>query len=216
MSRALLWGSCAAVTLVVAGWWVQGRLTEPPALFEPPIRQIEAAPLCPWREPEADLRDFFLEGATYVTETRILSGLRVELTQHLGRIPEPEENALTLHRVVRGTEKLGAVITRRVKGEHGAIELALAINSRDEVLGLRLQRLREPASVASQVQNPVWLAAFRGRTHNRGWESDDISGLPEEARGSALAIREGVRSLLVLHAAAEATYSASRDHYQKQ
>jgi hypothetical protein len=211
MPRALLWGACVAAVILAVVWQVQTRMREPAVLFDPPVRPIESAPLCPWREPEMDLPTFFPEGASYITETRVLSGLRVELTKSLGRAPEPEENALTLHRIFAGSEKIGFVLTRRVKGEHGAIELVLALNPSGEVLGVRLQRLREPDPIASQVQQAAWLARFRGRTHDRGWDSDDVSALAEEARPSARAIREGVRSLLVLHAPTEGVYSVS-DH----
>ena len=207
MQRALLWGTCAAAVILAVVWQVQTRMREPAVLFDPPVRPIESAPLCPWREPEMDLRTFFPEGASYITETRVLSGLRVELAKHLGRPPEPEENALTLHRIFAGSERIGFVLTRRVKGEHGAIELVMALNPNGEVLGVRLQRLREPEAIANQVQQGAWLARFRGRTHDRGWDSDDTGSLPEEARASASAIREGVRSLLVLHAATEGVYS---------
>lgn len=207
MPRALLWGTCAAAVILAVVWRVQNRKHEPAVFFDPPVRSIESAPLCPWREPEMDLRTFFPEGVSHITETRVLSGLRVELAKHLGRPPEPEESALTLHRVFAGAEKIGFVLTRRVKGEHGAIELVLALNTKGEVLGVRLQRLREPEAIASQVEQTAWLARFRGRTHDRGWDSDDVGTLPEEARASAQAIREGVRSLLVLQAATEGVYS---------
>jgi hypothetical protein len=211
MPRALLWGTCAAAAILAVVWRAQTRTREPAVLFDPPVHPIESAPLCPWREPEVDLRSFFPAGATYITETRVLSGLRVELAEQLGRPPEPEENALTLHRIFAGSERIGFVLTRRVKGEHGAIELVVGLNANGAVLGVRLQRLREPEAIATQVQQSAWLGRFRGRMHNRGWDSDDVSALNEDARASARAIREGVRSLLVLHAATEGVYSVS-DH----
>ena len=212
MPRALLWSTCAAAVILAVVWQVQTRRREPAVLFDPPVRPIESAPLCPWREPEMDLKTFFPEGASYITETHVLSGLRVELAKHLGRPAEPEENTLTLHRVFARSEKIGFVLTRRVKGEHGSIELVLALNPRGEVQGVRLQRLREPEAIAAHLQRTAWLARFRDRAHDHGWDSDDVGTLPEESRASAQAIREGVRSLLVLHAAAEGVYSVLKHH----
>lgn len=208
MRHGLFWAGSVFVSAVLAVFW-QTRTREEPALFDPAVRHIEPAPLCPWRETEADLQRFFPGWTEYVTETRILSGFRVELTQRLGRVPEPEENALTLHGVFAGSEKTGVVLTRRVKGEHGGIELVLALNQRGEVHGVRLQRLREPESVAKWLQNPEWLGLFRGRLHNQGWGSDDVRGLPDEAHISAQAISEGIRSLLILLAASESTEAPS-------
>jgi hypothetical protein len=141
-----------------------------------------------------------------------LSGLRVELTSLLQRVPTAEENALTSHRVLAGPRAIGQVLTSRVKGEHGAIELVLALDDKGEVKGVRLQRLREPESVAHAIQNEAWLAGFRGRTHQSGWDKNDVSQLPEQARASAEAIREGVRSLLVLQAASEGLLAKPHAH----
>ena len=88
---------------------------------------VEPAPLCPWREPERDLRRFF-PGATGIhEELRILSHLRVTLRHDLGRPLTAEEMLLRPYRVVNGAESLGTVLVRRVKGEFGAIELVLAV-----------------------------------------------------------------------------------------
>jgi hypothetical protein len=203
MSKQLIWGCSTAIVVVIGLWQFQVRRNEPAAVFNPPLRQNDAAPLCPWREPETDLKILFPRATHHTTETRILSGHRVELAKHLGRLPEPDENALLRHRVFAGSENIGFVLTRRVKGEHGAIELVVALNPRGEVEGILLQRLREPYSIASQLRNQSWLSSFGGRTYGSGWESDDLVGLSEEARASAIAIREGVRSLLILQTAAE-------------
>lgn len=202
MPRTLLRGAGVAVA-VLAAWAAYSRLQDRETLFEPPVRHLEAAPLCPWREPEVDRQRFFPTATSHASETRILSAFRVELKQHLGRLPEPEENAILRHRVLMGTECIGYISARRVKGEHGAIELVLALNPRGEVEGVSIQRLREPESIAAAIQDRKWLHRFRGRTHAVGWEERDLEELPAEARASGSAVREGVRSLLILHAAAE-------------
>ena len=121
--RWLLAIGLAVVAGVGAVSQFAARHADADALYEPTVSRMESAPLCPWREPEADMRRYFPEATRFVTETRILSGLRVELARDIGRIPTPEENALNLHRVFAGSNELGCVVTRRVKGQHGAIEL---------------------------------------------------------------------------------------------
>lgn len=172
-------------------------------VFDPPVRHVEAEPLCPWREPDVDQQRFFPDATSRIAEKRILSAYRVELTARLGRPPEPEENALLRYRILAGSNSVGFVLTRRAKGEHGAIEVVLAVDVRGGVVATALQRLREPDTVARELEHQVWLGRFRGRTHDRGWETDDLRCLPEEARISAGAIREAVRSLLILQATAE-------------
>jgi hypothetical protein len=160
---------------------------------------IEAAPLCPWRQPEQDLHAFFPEGSRYETETRILSGLRTELAQRLGRVPTAGENALHLYRVTHESEPVGTVVVSRVKGEYGAIEMVLAINAKGEVCGLRFQRLREPEAIANVLERPEWLASFCGKTVQHLWRLGvDIPQVDAPVRPSAAAVVDGVRSLLVL------------------
>ena len=105
---------------------------------------------------------------------------------------------LTVHRVFQDAHPLGAVLARRVKGEHGAIEMVLAVTDAGTAFDLHLQRLREPEAIAAALTDARWLACFRGRAGRQGWEADDVAELPAAARASAAAVREGVRSLLVL------------------
>jgi len=160
--------------------------------------------MCPWREPERDLKQFFPEATHHKIETRILSGQRLELAARLGRTPTGDENALYLYPVYREQTQLGVVLARRVKGEFGAIELVLAVGTNQQVSGLRLQRLREPETSAAALQDPQWLGSFVGKRADSSWQPEhEISGLPPEARISAKAITEGVRSLLILLAMAD-------------
>lgn len=165
---------------------------------------VEPAPLCPWREPARDLRQFF-PGATGIhEEQRILSHLRVELRHDLGRPLTSEEMLLRPYRVLKGGEPLGTVLVRRVKGEYGAIELVLAVSPEGRVRGLRLQRLREPEAVAAALTAPRWLGAFRGKTADSPLRvGNDLPTVGEAARVSAQAIAGGARSLLILLRAAE-------------
>ena len=164
----------------------------------------QAAPPCPWREPQADLQRFFPSATQYQLETLILSGARTELAQRLGRIPTGDENALHLYRALQGATPLGCVLTRRVKGEHGAIELVLGIDSQRRVCGARLQRLREPEPVASALGRPEWLGSFIGKNVSSAWKIGvDLPQVPSAALPSAEAIVEGARSLLVLASVAD-------------
>lgn len=204
MRRPLLFGAlgvtaCAALI----GWRIAGPATE--TFSDPKARPPEAAPLCPWREPELDLQRFFPGATRYETETRILSGLRMELAQRLGRTPTGDENALRLYEVYREDLRLGTILTRRVKGEYGGIEIVLALDTHRAVRGVRLQRLREPESIAAALQNTNWLAGFVNKRTEDAWRlGDDVPAVPSEAEASAAAIVEGARSLLISLATAEA------------
>jgi hypothetical protein len=165
---------------------------------------VESAPLCPWREPQRDLRQFF-PGATGIREeTRILSHLRVALIHDLGRPLTAEEMLLRPFRILMGRQPVGTVLVRRVKGEFGAIELVLAVTPDGRVRGVRLQRQREPEAVAAALTSPGWLGAFRKKSADSPLRmGEDLPTVSGEATVSAKAVEEGVRSLLILLRAAE-------------
>ena len=111
-----MFGAGALALLFAAVVWRIGDLSSSEPPFEPKTKMPQAAPLCPWREPESDLKRFFPNATRYEPETRILSGQRLELAERLGRVPTGDENALHLYRSYEEQSPLGTVLTRRVKG----------------------------------------------------------------------------------------------------
>ncbi len=210
MRRWILPGAAGALLALIMVLWLNGSSPEDKA-FDPQVRLPESAPLCPWRDPVSDLKQFFPDATRHAVETRILSGQRVELAERLGRMPTGDENALHVWRIYAGDSVLGSVLTGRVKGEHGVIELVLAVEANGTVRGVRLQRLREPEPIAEALQNPNWLRSFEGRRADSSWKlGEDIPGVPAEARASAMAVIEGTRSLLILLVASEQPVSSSK------
>ncbi|HZT42933.1 MAG TPA: hypothetical protein VFA07_12265 [Chthonomonadaceae bacterium] len=159
----------------------------------------EQAGLCPWRDPEGDRKRFFPASSGYEDELAALSSQRPELQRRLGRPLTGEDNAVRIHRILAGQTPVGAIVTRRVRGESGVIEMVLAVGLDGRVVGARLQRLREPDSVAAALQSPAWLGAFRGKTADSAWRSgQDIPNVPAAAHSSAEAILDGAHSILVM------------------
>lgn len=203
MRRLFFYGAAllaAGVALVV---WRHAQPL-PETLVENPTKPPEAAPLCPWRDPETSLNSFFPSATRYVLETRILSGMRLELARRLGRMPTGDENALRLYRIYQDSTVLGTVLTRRVKGDYGAIEIVLGVDENQRICGLRLQRLREPEPIARALQDVKWQRSFEGKGAGDSWQiGQDLPAVPAEAHSSAASVVEGVRSLLILLAGSE-------------
>src|SRR6187200_2121015 len=200
--RFAVWMAAALLMLsAILGWRFKWSSLDPlEIVFEPPSRLVEPGSMCPWREPDEDVRLFFPGATGYQTETRVLSGRRMELKERLGRALEADENSLYVHRVTtRDGGSPGVVLTRRVKGEHGVIELVLAIDRQRRVCGLILQRMREPPAVAEALQDRAWLNAFVGKGVESRWiPGQDFPSVPEEARASAESIVQGARSMVIL------------------
>jgi len=208
MSRPVIFGAAALALLLVVVALRISDSSAPERPFEPGTQLPQAAPLCPWREPASDLKRFFPSATRSEPETRILSGQRLELAERLGRVPTGDENALHLYRSYEDQTPLGVVLTRRVKGAYGAIELVLAVGTNGQVRGLRLQRLREPEPIATALQNPNWLHSFDGQRADSSWKlGRDIPSVLPEASISAEAIVDGVRSLLILLATSDPSHT---------
>lgn len=216
MTRAVLSGA-AIIAAVGIFLWQTSRVSPSEKIFEGRTKLPEAGALCPWRQPEADLKELFPKATHYKAETRILSGLRSELALRLGRTPTGDENALRLYRVYEGKSMIGTVLTSRVKGQYGAIELVLGADSLGHVNGWHLQRLREPDSVAKALETPAWQGWFKGKDAESNWQIDDeIRAMPVEAQPSAQAVAQGIRTLLILLATAdrsEAQGLVARPHH---
>jgi hypothetical protein len=190
-------GAAAILLALAAAWVVAGeqRIPEQIAVHV----HSGAAPLCPWREPGRDLAAFFPGSTGSSHETRVLSGQYLELKQMLGRPPESGELALNVEKIYRGRTPQGQLAIQRVKGAYGAIEVVTATDTRGRVVGVHLQRLREPASVADAITSPRWLAHFRGKTARDSWRvGTDVPDVVPAARVSASAVVEGVHSLVIL------------------
>jgi hypothetical protein len=154
--------------------------------------------MCPWRNPAADVATWFPDATRGDTEVRILSGLRPEMTQRLGRPPTTEENALYVHRMWKASEPVGEVIVRRVKGESGAVELVVGFEPDGRVRGVRFQRSREREEVTAALSE-FWLSSFRGkRASDRFIPGEDLPVVADSAQVTARAVADGVRSLTVL------------------
>jgi hypothetical protein len=201
MYRRRLFISLIAIVLLVAAvqWSRSAFLPPAPSPLVKP-HYLEGAPLCPWRRPEADMRGFFPGATRYHSDVLVLSRNLVELKRRLGHWPTPDENPLYVHRIYQARQPLGAVLVRRVKGEYGAIEIVLALDTSARIVAMRLQRQREPEPIANALQSPGWLHAFRGRTVNSSWQlGQAVPAVAPVATTSACAVVDGVRSLLILY-----------------
>ncbi len=199
MRRRLLVAVSFGVLLVGALWFRTGSRSSEEALFEPAHSPPQLPPMCPWRDPGADLPKLFPEGSRFEVQTRILSGLRPELALRLGRAPGPEENALQVFEIYGGGRRVGEVVTRRVKGTFGAIEIVVAADNSRKIKGILLQRMREPQSVVDTLAALDWARWLGGKSPETAWDCDALmASLPAEARASARAIVEGAHSSLVL------------------
>lgn len=186
-------------------WWTVSRSTSSPDIplidvtESQRVRQEPEDGICPWRNPEADRKQFFPTATAHEEEAIVLSRYRQEIGKRLGRVPTSDENLLRVYRVRQGEKILGTVIPRRLRGESGAIEIVIAVDTQGKVLGAKFQRLREPDSVAKALRAAEFLGKFKGKTAQSEWKfGKDFAPISLDAQRSATAVLDGTRTALIL------------------
>lgn len=192
-------GVIGAVTLTaillfwIRGWDSNENHTERPLPAIP-----VAAPPCPWREADTELTNWYPGATSYTVSDLILSGKRLELRKALGRDLLPEENALHLYLAQGEGGHLGTVLTRRLHGENGAVEIAVGLDASNVIRHFRIQRIREPEAVVEELNGIPLSGRFIGQKFGDDFKWEN-AGLSSAAGRCASNIAENVRSLLILH-----------------
>ena len=151
------------------------------------VKYEGGAGICPWREKDKDRARFF-PAATSIHEEKLnLSLHQVEVTKRLGRKPTGDENVLPIFRALKGDTTIGYVMVRRLRGENGAVEIVLALDTAFKPIGLRVQRDREPADFRTAIDAPDFL---------KGCVNGNTSLMC--GTGGVAAVQTGVRNLIAL------------------
>jgi hypothetical protein len=154
--------------------------------------------LCPWREPERDMKALFPGSTDYRTELFTLSQYRIEILRRLGPRSRIESHSLHVFRVFNGTNAVGAVMVRRFSAPHGAMEVVIGCDPDGRIAGVRIQRQREPVEIAGPITSPSWLATFVGKTADSPLQlGKDIAEVPPSARETATSLVAAVRARLI-------------------
>ncbi len=190
----------SGIALAAALYFASHRPAEPSlplvdATSEQLRQKYEAgAGLCPWRDQEKDQARFFPRADARKEGRLLLSAKQQELTRRLGRKPTGEENVQPVFYLLQGGKPLGTILTRRVRGENGAIEIVLASDARKKPIGLKIQRSREPENLHEKLETLDFVRSCGPETETRA-----CCGSGNEA-----IVREGVKTLQILLAEGDA------------
>jgi hypothetical protein len=187
--------------IAIAVWFARASPPEQLPVVTAQEGKSRGPSMCPWRDSERDLRTLFPASApplTYKTDTLALSRLRQRILDRLGPGGRIDDNSLYVHRVKSGSQTVGSVLVRRAAGPYGAIEVVTAIGSDRKVVGVRIQRQREPEKVAHFITSPAWLAAFTGKSASSPLTvGKDLTSTPPDAAPTAAIVASTVRSALI-------------------
>lgn len=201
-----------ALCLMPLVFFVSGCTEHDAPTGDPTIRaSLDAPAMCPWREPEKDLQHFFPGANDYSRDTLILSSLRLEIMKRLGKDVPLESNSLYAYRVHRQKQTCGTILVRRTAGEFGAMEVVLAVNPERQVVGLWLQRHREPPAIARVIEDAKWLGKFTGKKADDDFTiGQGLPVVPPDAEKSATAVAQAVRSLLIEYDVVESSQKTGK------
>jgi Na+-translocating ferredoxin:NAD+ oxidoreductase RnfG subunit len=216
MARKKWWiATVALITVAIAVQYVTARRYAADVVSLPERSSAKPAQMCPWRNPDRDRRILFPQATRHQARTAILTHLFAQLKEQLGRWPTADDNPLYVYDVFDGSKPVGSIAARRVKGQYGALEIVVGVDTQGAVRGVLIQRSRETAEIEAALLKSGWLNTLRGKTAQSDWSlKRQLANVPPVARPSAQAVVEGVRSLLVLiNAATQATATSDRKHH---
>lgn len=129
-----------------------------------PVSEAAAA-LCVWRNPDADIREFFGSGSYRTVVVRV-GAKKAEIERRIGQPLDPDENEMRFWPIIKNGKRVGTVASHLGKGDYGAIEVVMAIedppNGPARIKNIKIQRDRERYREA--LRSRAFLNQFIGKT----------------------------------------------------
>jgi len=123
------------------------------------------AALCVWRNPDADIKEYF-GGGSYRTVLVKVGSKRAAIEKKIGVKLDADETELKFWPVIRGGKRVGTVASHLGKGDYGAVEVVIAIvdpaDGPAKIKGVKIQRDRE--RYRSALRSAKFLDQFKGKT----------------------------------------------------
>ncbi|MHB8997224.1 MAG: hypothetical protein ACYC63_18410 [Armatimonadota bacterium] len=123
------------------------------------------AALCVWRNPDADIKDFYGSGSYRKIVVKV-GAKKGAIEKLIGAKLDADENEMNFWPVTSNGKRVGTVASHLGKGDYGAIEVIMAIddpaNGPAKLKGIKIQRDREKHREA--LRSDTFLKQFNGKT----------------------------------------------------
>ena len=152
--------------------------------------------LCVWKNPERDMHAFFPTAIKYQPRiARYTTAQKQSIERRLGTALDADETEIVLYQIVRkGLVPVGTVLCNQVRGKYGAIHTVVALDLDGRIVGVLVQKHREPADLNAAA----FLKQFRGKSAGQpvavGKDIHPITG----ATVSCAAVAASVKKSLVI------------------
>ncbi len=162
---------------------------------------MAVASLCVWRNPDADIQEFF-GGGTYRTVLATVGAKKAKIEQRIGQKLDSDELQLKFWPVIRNGQRVGTVASHLGKGDYGAIEVVVAIvdppNAPAKIRAVKIQRDRE--RYRSALRSATFLNQFKGKQANSKLRvGEDITAAHSGAVRGSKVVALSVKKLLVAY-----------------
>ena len=127
------------------------------------VGQASAA-LCVWRNPDADIKEFF-GGGTYRTVLVKVGKKKATIEKAIGTELDSDESELKFWPVMKDGKRVGTVASHLGKGDYGAVEVLMTVvesGGKVKIKGVKIQRDRERQREA--LRSSKFLDQFKGKT----------------------------------------------------
>ena len=162
---------------------------------------MAGASLCVWRNPDADIKEFF-GGGKYRLVLATVGDKKAPIEKRVGTKLDTDELQLKFWPVIKNGQRVGTVTSHLGKGDYGAIEVLMAIvdppDAPAKIKAVKIQRDRE--RYRSALRSATFLNQFKGKqARSKLRVGEDIKPAHPQAVRASQVVALSVQKLLVAY-----------------
>ncbi|MEO0113823.1 MAG: hypothetical protein ABIK80_07710 [candidate division WOR-3 bacterium] len=162
------------------------------------ITEIIFAGVCIWRNPDKDIKKIFPKATGYKSIIRRYDKKEKEkIKKFINKELDPDETEFTFYQIFLGKKRIGTVLTHTEKGQYGAIEVVIGLDTLNRVQKVLIQRDREIKSKELRSEN--FLNQFTGKSFQDTIEINKTIKPIKGAEKASKAIAFSVKKMLIVY-----------------
>lgn len=162
------------------------------------IVKIVFAGVCIWRNPDKDIKKIFPKATSYKSIIRRYNKRQKEIIERLIKKElDPDETEFTFYHIYMNKKKIGSVLTHTEKGQYGAIEVVIGLDSLNRVQKVLIQRDREIKS--KELRDENFLNQFIGKSYKDTIEINKTIKPVKGAEKASEAVSFSVKKMLIVY-----------------
>lgn len=162
------------------------------------ISEIIFAGICVWRNPDKDIKKLFPKATSYKSIIRRYNKEEKEKIEKLiNKELDPDETEFTFYQIFMNKKRIGTVLTHTEKGQYGAIEVVIGLDSLNKVQKVLIQREREIKS--EELRSEKFLNQFINKSFKDTIEINKTIKPIKGAEKASKAVAFSVKKMLIVY-----------------